>query len=54
VTIAWHCDYEDCDAWARLGSDGARDWFTITSQRDGREWHFCSKDHMTLWDRWAI
>jgi hypothetical protein len=56
VSAAWHCDYDDCDAWARQGSDGARDWFVITSPRNAarRAWHFCSRDHLMLWDRWIL
>jgi hypothetical protein len=47
MSIAWHCDFEDCDEWAGRGSDEARDW-VITTYNDGRTWHFCSKAHERL------
>jgi hypothetical protein len=30
MSIAWHCDFEDCDEWASRGSDEARDWVITT------------------------
>jgi hypothetical protein len=53
MSIAWHCDFEDCDEWARWGSDRADAWVIFRSHDDGLIWHFCSKAHMKRWDRRA-
>lgn len=56
MSTAWHCDYEGCDAWARVGGDGVLDWFVLSCPRAGgrSDWHFCCRDHLMLWDRWVI
>lgn len=47
MSLAYHCEWDSCDSWARAGSDAAAEFITATSM--DLVWHFCTLHCLMHW-----
>lgn len=49
MSLAWHCDRDDCDTWQRIHDDAEdmpHGWLVVESR--GLVEHFCCIDHLLV------